>query len=81
MIKRIYPAHPSPENELLVLGDNLHIHPDVLIGNGNGIFCSGVQGSGKTSILVRILEQASLFHVPMVIFDREGDICKVRLGM
>jgi hypothetical protein len=50
------------------------VHPDVLIGNGNGIFASGVQGSGKTGILVRILEQASRFHVPMVIFDREGDL-------
>jgi type IV secretory pathway VirB4 component len=58
----------------MVLADNLRVHPDVLIGNGNGVFGSGVQGSGKTSILVRILEQAAQFHVPMVIFDREGDI-------
>jgi hypothetical protein len=58
----------------MVLADNLRIQPDILIGNGNGIFGSGVQGSGKTGILVRILEQASLFHVPMIIFDREGDI-------
>lgn len=62
------------DRNVLVLADNLRVHPDVLIGNGNGIFCSGVQGSGKTGILVRILEQASQFHVPMIIFDREGDI-------
>jgi len=58
----------------MILADNLRIHPDVLIGNGNGVFGSGVQGSGKTGILVRILEQAAKFHVPMVVFDREGDI-------
>lgn len=62
------------DHDVLVLADNLRVHPDVLIGNGNGIFGSGVQGSGKTSILVRILEQAAQFHVPMIIFDREGDL-------
>ncbi len=56
------------------LADNLRVHPDILIGNGNGIFGSGVQGTGKTSIMVRILEQASQFLVPMAIFDQEGDI-------
>jgi len=64
----------TSDRDTMILADNLRIHPDVLIGNGNGIFGSGVQGSGKTGILVRILEQASQFHVPMVIFDREGDI-------
>ncbi len=62
------------DHDVLVLADNLRVHPDVLVGNGNGIFGSGVQGSGKTSILVRILEQAAQFHVPMIIFDREGDL-------
>lgn len=62
------------DNNVLVLADNLRIHPDVIIGNGNGIFGSGVQGSGKTGILVRILEQAAQFHVPVICFDREGDI-------
>ena len=69
----LHPPSPQDDN-VLVLADNLRIHPDVLIGNGNGIFASGVQGSGKTGILVRILEQASLFHVPIVCFDREGDL-------
>ena len=74
--RQLHSLHPpSPQDtNVLVLADNLRIHPDILIGNGNGIFCSGVQGSGKTGILVRILEQASQFHVPMVVFDREGDI-------
>ena len=69
-----FPAASPLDRGVLVLADNLRIHPDVLIGNGNGVFCSGVQGSGKTGILVRILEQASLFHVPIVCFDREGDL-------
>jgi hypothetical protein len=64
----------APDYDVMVLADNLRIHPDVLIGNGNGIFCSGLPGTGKTGILVRILEQASRFHVPMVVFDCEGDL-------
>ena len=65
---------PAPDTNVMVLADNLRVHPDVLIGNGNGIFASGVQGSGKTGIMARILEQASQFHVPMMVFDREGDL-------
>ncbi len=65
---------PALDCDVMVLADNLRVHPDVLIGNGNGIFGSGVQGSGKTGILVRFLEQAARFHVPMVVFDREGDL-------
>jgi hypothetical protein len=78
--RQIHSLNPVPlqasisDHDVMVLADNLRINPDVLIGNGNGIFGSGVQGSGKTSILVRILEQASQFHVPMIIFDREGDL-------
>ena len=74
------PLHPptttvqTADHDVLVLADNLRIHPDLLIGNGNGIFGSGVQGTGKTGILCRILEQAAQFHVPMVVFDREGDL-------
>jgi hypothetical protein len=68
-------AAPALDTEVLVLADNLRIAPDVLIGNGNGIFGSGVQGTGKTSIMARILEQAARFHVPMTVFDREGDLC------
>jgi hypothetical protein len=62
------------EDNLMILGENLRVHPDVLIGNGNGVFGSGIQGTGKTGIMVKILEQAAQFHVPMVVFDREGDI-------
>jgi hypothetical protein len=67
-------AVPALDAETMILADNLRIPADVLIGNGNGIFGSGAQGSGKTGIMCRILEQAARFHVPMVIFDREGDL-------
>src|SRR2546429_4414556 len=67
-------ATPASDTDVMVLGDTLRIHPDAILGTGNGIFGSGVQGSGKTGILVRILEQASRFHVPIVAFDREGDL-------
>ena len=42
---------PALDTNVMVLADNLRVHPDVLIGNGNGIFGSGVQGTGKTGIL------------------------------
>ena len=78
--RQLHSLNPVPssasisDQDVLVLADNLRISPDVLLGNGGGIFGSGCQGSGKTGILVRILEQAANFHVPMMIFDREGDI-------
>ena len=61
-----------PDSKLMALGDNLSIHPDVLVGQG--LFCSGVPGTGKSSILARILEQISQFHIPSVTFDLEGDL-------
>jgi len=69
------PLQVSPvDRDVMVLADNLRVHPDVLFGNGGGVFCAGIQGSGKTGILVRILEQAARFQVPIVCFDREGDV-------
>lgn len=59
---------------VMLLGDGLHIHPDVLFSSGGSILGCGVQGSGKTSIMVRILEQAARFHIPMCVWDLEGDL-------
>lgn len=76
MIDRIYTLHPSStlasHNQVMTLGENLHIHPDILLGQG--LFCSGVPGMGKTSILARILEQVAPFQIPLVCFDLEGDL-------
>jgi hypothetical protein len=76
MIDRIYTLHSpttiEPYNQLMTLGENLHIHPDILIGQG--LFCSGIPGMGKTSILARILEQVAPFQIPLVCFDLEGDL-------
>jgi hypothetical protein len=58
----------------MVLADNLRVHPDQLFSSGGSVFGSGVQGSGKTSIMVRLLEQAARFHIPMCIWDLEGDL-------
>src|SRR5438045_1908051 len=43
-------SFPAPANDdtTMILADNLRLDPNILIGNGNGIFGSGVQGSGKT---------------------------------
>jgi hypothetical protein len=76
MIKRIYPlyqpAMPLAEQELLMLGEGLHIHPDTLFSNS--IFGCGMPGSGKTTSFVRILEEVARFNVPLCTFDIEGDI-------
>ena len=75
MIDRIYTIHPTStsENDLFILGDNLRIEPDLLLGGG-GIFGSGMPGSGKTSTFVRLLEEMARFSIPLVTFDIEGDI-------
>lgn len=65
---------PSNSPEVMDLGENLRIHPDQLFSNGGGVFGAGVQGSGKTGIMVRLLEQAARFHIPMCIWDLEGDV-------
>jgi hypothetical protein len=76
MIDRIYTIHPTtttaPHSQVMTLGENLHIYPDILIGQG--LFCSGLPGMGKTSILARILEQVAPFQIPLVCFDLEGDL-------
>jgi hypothetical protein len=76
MIKRIYPVYqptmPPAEQDVLMLGDGLHIHPDALLSNS--IFGSGMPGSGKTTTFVRILEEIARFNVPLCTFDIEGDI-------
>lgn len=64
-----------PEAEPLVLSDTLRLHPDVLIGNGNGVFGAGSPGSGKSVAFKLLLEQiAQKANIPMVVFDREEDV-------
>ena len=48
--------------------------PDVNVVLREGIFCCGVKNSGKTGILARIIEQISRFPIPMIVFDKEGDL-------
>jgi hypothetical protein len=75
MNDRMYTIHPvtaTSEHELLILGDNLRLEPDVLLGSA--IFGSGMPGSGKTSLFVRLLEEFSRFNIPLCTFDIEGDI-------
>lgn len=66
------PVAAPASDDTMVLADNLHIHPDVLIGQG--LLCCGIPGTGKTSILARILEQVAAFQIPLVCFDLEGDL-------
>jgi hypothetical protein len=58
----------------LHLARNLIIHPDKLIGDGNGILGTGMPGSGKTTLLARLLEQFGACGLPFAVFDLEGDL-------
>ncbi len=40
------------------------MHPDVLFS----------KGAGYSDLVSRVFEQAAQFHVPMMVFDREGDL-------
>lgn len=68
-------AYKYANAHLLELGEGLNVDPDVLISNGNGIFCAGAQGFGKSIIMKRILEEiACKTSVPIVSFDKEDDL-------
>lgn len=72
-------TQPSSGNpNYLNLSPHLNLDPDVLLGNGNGIFCAGTQGTGKSVILKLIMEQvAQKVSAPVVAFDREEDLKSV----
>lgn len=60
---------------LLELSPHLTLDPDTLLSNGNGIFGAGTQGTGKSVILKRILEEiAQKTGIPLVAFDKEEDL-------
>jgi hypothetical protein len=71
--KQYKQARVNPD--FLDLSPDLNIEPDLLIGNGNGIFAAGTQGMGKSVILKRILEEcAQKTLCPIVAFDKEQDL-------
>jgi hypothetical protein len=58
-----------------------NFQPDINMILKEGIFATGVKGSGKTGVLARIIEQivrvASKVErrgIPLVVFDKEGDL-------
>jgi hypothetical protein len=69
-------VHTSPvDSTQLILADDCRIHPDLLIGNGNGIFGAGAQNSGKSVTLKLLLEQlAQKANIPLTVFDKEEDL-------
>jgi hypothetical protein len=62
---------------LLHLSKSLNIHPDVLIGDGNGILATGMPGAGKTTLMALLFEQFGLCDIPFAIFDLEGDLASI----
>jgi hypothetical protein len=78
---RLQTVEPQLEEKthdgLLHLARNLNIHPDILIGKGTGIFCAGMIGAGKTTVMARLFEQFGMAGLPFVIFDLEGDLASL----
>ena len=56
---------------LMQLAPTLEIDVDTIIGEG--IVGFGIKGSGKTNAGVLFAEQFGKFHIPMAVFDLEGD--------
>jgi len=75
----IFPVYP--ENERLDLGCVLATgqafapHFNALFGKG--IIASAVQGSGKSQLLGRLIEQSAKCGVPMVVCDHKGEYAPV----
>src|SRR5687767_2500894 len=55
----------------MVLSPKLTIDVDRIIGEG--ILINGIKGSGKSSLGRLFAEQFGQYHIPMTIFDIEGD--------
>lgn len=58
-------------SRLMQLAPTLEIDVDTVIGEG--IVGFGIKGSGKTNAGVLFAEQFGQFHIPMAVFDLEGD--------
>lgn len=56
---------------LMQLAPTLEIDVDTIVGEG--IVGFGIKGSGKTNAAVLFAEQFGKFHIPMAVFDLEGD--------
>lgn len=56
---------------LMQLAPTLEIDVDTILGEG--IVGFGIKGSGKTNAAVLFAEQFGKFHIPMAVFDLEGD--------
>jgi len=75
----LFPVYP--ENERLDLGHVLATgqafapHFNALFGKG--VIASAVQGSGKSQLLGRLIEQAAKCGVPMVVCDHKGEYAPV----
>jgi hypothetical protein len=60
--------------DVMNLAKGFCVHPDELIGDGNGIVATGMPGAGKTALIARFFEEFDKFHIPGVLFDLEGDL-------
>jgi hypothetical protein len=79
--KAVTIGHYAGDNPKLRLDLASNFLPDINMVLKEGIFATGVKGSGKTGVLARIIEQivrvaASVERrgIPLVVFDKEGDL-------
>jgi hypothetical protein len=75
---RFLPVFPTyPENETLRLGKEVatgrRFDPHFDMALGRGFVSAGVQGSGKSMLNGRIVEQAGKCDIPTVVLDHKGE--------
>lgn len=63
--------------DVMNLAKGLTIHPDALIGGGNGIVATGMPGAGKTALIARFFEEFDKFNIPGCLYDLEGDLASL----
>jgi hypothetical protein len=75
----IFPRYTEDETlqlgQVLVTGQRFDPHINALFGKG--LIASAVQGSGKSQLIGRIIEQAAKCGVPVVVFDHKGEYAPI----
>lgn len=78
-VSPLFPVYPKNERldlgHVLATGQTFAPHFNALFGKG--VIASAVQGSGKSQLLGRLIEQAAKCGVPMVVCDHKGEYAPV----
>jgi len=75
----VFPRYADDETLQLgqVLATSQRFDPHINALFGKGLIASAVQGSGKSQLIGRIIEQAAKCGVPVVVFDHKGEYAPI----